>query len=1146
MLPKKFMPLITTLSRVFLVLILFSFLLFPPLGVFAAGDTFPGEPFNGMQITYQVSGASVTESEDTHDFTTSRVLKGELGKGKLTITGTAKMGSGYSADVTATVTCGDKTDTFSTNIPTGFPDFNEESFSISVPIPKDADKGSFSISMVGHYNAGTRGLVVSGEFLKETEEPSEGHWKLKDEYYQPGTIETTYNPKTTDDGESSWFYLVKGDMGNCEFYVESWYEWKNGTRMKVEGVEFNATKVTWSKPPAILIPGDELSIDYSRTITNFGAYGEKGSADVTLSAPSGLSSLWFKDPKGEWHFRDDKNMPQTSLTLDGKIPQGKAGDEITLSILMIDMSNSPIIYHLYDYSYNYVYEYVGKGKNIDLDSSGVLGNVGNIPSPEHSVEALVGILAPGLLATLLTALAGLFGNGSTPPDYHSPDPSPSDGGPPTSGEREWMEVQLTPLGSKTVIEKDPETGQWINIQTGGVFDLEKHQEVFPQMVKAYEDSARRNLELEKSGKTAMQESLNEIRREYEQREATFEWLQKIQKASQRRGLDTPGAANNMYGRIREEIEKLNRGEDVDFDRAVRIRNFIGAHTAGAYGSEDAARSASEALKPNEILSIFDIGGVTDRELWSEAAAETGRNVATLSNSDGSFSWKGLAGRIGINILTLGRAEKALDIMAGLYATKDAVDNGETSIGAITAGAKTAVDQFILGKIIGTGVKTAGGAIGGFSEAGVKGAIKGGKDGLVSSGRELVNQAKDLVSKNAWKNTASGVANSVKEGATRLKNIITGKEGYVSTTGPKTPNVSAKPSWDQKTANELNSAVKSGDHKKMTEVYNKIGRKEVSKLQVKGAVSGETVEKFNRVIGSQVDDIVDKSTIETIESFQKAHRVRVSEIVVADSGSSAKGSVKRALTDFDRTTIPKFDKADVLKYAEAKNISPEKAYNELCHEFSKSFDSNVKSSLKNSGLNENAVKFDTYDRIGVGSKKMEMGAGAKNIDTYGAGYTGSRLSTQGKAKVFRVDANGQVDKVYNVSGQSALDRSVLNNQEYVTKGKFPQDPTKITKADGRIMIRQQLRNVSDNPQNPVEIAKSIGRTEKGVGIISESTSSLEDPNLTKAAALIYDNPSNTNDILIKFGFVDAAGNADVNAFMRAGIEAVNKAGQEYAG
>jgi len=140
-----------------------------PSPVMAEGGTFPGEPFNGMQITYSISGATVTDTQDEEGFTTTRNLSGTLGTGQLTVSGSAKMGSGWDADVSATVSCGDQTDQFTTNIESGFPDFNKESFSISVPISQGATSGSFSICMTGHYNAGSRGLVVNGTFSADPE-----------------------------------------------------------------------------------------------------------------------------------------------------------------------------------------------------------------------------------------------------------------------------------------------------------------------------------------------------------------------------------------------------------------------------------------------------------------------------------------------------------------------------------------------------------------------------------------------------------------------------------------------------------------------------------------------------------------------------------------------------------------------------------------------------------------------------------------------------------------------------------------------------------------------------------------------------------------------------------------------------------------
>lgn len=127
-----------------------------PVGAGASG-TFPGEPFNGMQITYRIEGCEIPEVKDSHGFTTSRRYAGQLGRGPLRISGKAGMNAGYGADLTVRVQAGKENRDFKANIKNGSQDFD-----VVVPIPADAREGSFSISMTGRYNVGSRGLQVTG------------------------------------------------------------------------------------------------------------------------------------------------------------------------------------------------------------------------------------------------------------------------------------------------------------------------------------------------------------------------------------------------------------------------------------------------------------------------------------------------------------------------------------------------------------------------------------------------------------------------------------------------------------------------------------------------------------------------------------------------------------------------------------------------------------------------------------------------------------------------------------------------------------------------------------------------------------------------------------------------------------------------
>lgn len=120
---------------------------------------YPAEPFNGMQIIYNISGASITDSADSSGFTTERTLSGKLGTGQLHVSGSASITSGWGAHLNVTVNVDGVNENHKAYLETPCHGY---SFDVSVPIPAGAGEGSFSISMTGIYNAGERGLVVGG------------------------------------------------------------------------------------------------------------------------------------------------------------------------------------------------------------------------------------------------------------------------------------------------------------------------------------------------------------------------------------------------------------------------------------------------------------------------------------------------------------------------------------------------------------------------------------------------------------------------------------------------------------------------------------------------------------------------------------------------------------------------------------------------------------------------------------------------------------------------------------------------------------------------------------------------------------------------------------------------------------------------
>lgn len=152
----------------------------------AIADVFPGAPFNGLQISYSVSGATLGTSKDSEGFTLSRSVSGALTGDELTISGvaTAMYGWGATIDVTVMVD-GEEAKTFhEEKFPEGgllprdkVPDPMIQPFTVTVPIPAEAQSARFSIRLTGSSNAGSRGVVVEGTLDRSTSpsDPQDGY-----------------------------------------------------------------------------------------------------------------------------------------------------------------------------------------------------------------------------------------------------------------------------------------------------------------------------------------------------------------------------------------------------------------------------------------------------------------------------------------------------------------------------------------------------------------------------------------------------------------------------------------------------------------------------------------------------------------------------------------------------------------------------------------------------------------------------------------------------------------------------------------------------------------------------------------------------------------------------------------------------------
>lgn len=128
------------------------------------GNAFPtGEPFNGLKVTYNISGATLAQPEDAEGFTIRRSLKGVLGTGTLAISGTVSVG-GFGADISLSVWAGDKKAEKKFYLENTGSKGTSTNYSLSVPIPAEARTGGFAMKLDGRYSmgGGHRGCYVYG------------------------------------------------------------------------------------------------------------------------------------------------------------------------------------------------------------------------------------------------------------------------------------------------------------------------------------------------------------------------------------------------------------------------------------------------------------------------------------------------------------------------------------------------------------------------------------------------------------------------------------------------------------------------------------------------------------------------------------------------------------------------------------------------------------------------------------------------------------------------------------------------------------------------------------------------------------------------------------------------------------------------
>jgi hypothetical protein len=299
-----------------------------------------------------------------------------------------------------------------------------------------------------------------------------------------------------------------------------------------------------------------------------------------------------------------------------------------------------------------------------------------------------------------------------------------------------------------------------------------------------------------------------------------------------------------------------------------------------------------------------------------------------------------------------------------------------------------------------------------------------------------------------------------------------------------------------------AAAKSVDPARVLALYKNGGMKELGRLEAAGAISASEAKVLNQVLGHEVEGSIHAGVNDAISEFQRSGLgVRVREVLVGDSGSSAiAGKARSVFTDFDRTAVAQFERADVIAYAERNGMEPAKAYDELNRVFTRMQERAVDARLTSRGVSAADVDYKTYS--GFGST-------AGHADSYPSGFALTRQSVQGRTTVFRADGT-----TYRSGGDTILDQWRLNKAA-MGEGSALGVEAKITSAEIPGIAEKQLESLVAH-SDAKSAAKAIDRLQYCASRLGGSV----DSRVASVAQAIKADPQGAAGVLARHGMTEA--------------------------
>lgn len=240
-----------------------------------------------------------------------------------------------------------------------------------------------------------------------------------------------------------------------------------------------------------------------------------------------------------------------------------------------------------------------------------------------------------------------------------------------------MTVQVDHTGRTAEIEYDPSTGEWHNTESGNIFDMGRYErDVLPNFEKDrnFIDEQRKKLE---TRNTDFDRGMDTLVADQKERARILGQLQQIRNQSY--GIEPPAEG---VGDVQANIDKLlndlsNRTLSTEElrDRASRITKVVTDRNTGRTMDEDDAKR------------------LTDREMsYTNAAAQTVTEGAVDVIT--GRTWAGMAGRMGLAVLTGGGSEYVLSPVEALHDIRDSINSGESG----TRATLKAMGKYVLGEL----------------------------------------------------------------------------------------------------------------------------------------------------------------------------------------------------------------------------------------------------------------------------------------------------------------------------------------------------------------------------------------------------------------------------------------------------------------